>query len=252
MAARATHSRRHGSGARREVSRALTSAAESGSGLGGILGAKAYTPRGRTIREAADHRRELAPDGGTDSRRPVLRVVEGGQTRRVEDRRAEPARLREEERAPRRHALQGTGGRLTRRRTSAQSARRAREPRRAPLSRRLNAQRPPRLADPRRRLRLATVLALGDVRDDRDPAGGAPGRRRAGVRRRRPRRSTRAPIVIPAPRGSIYDRDGAVLAHSVEARYVYADPDLVEDPAGAAPTRWRRCSACRLSELLHS
>jgi len=216
------------------VSRALTSAAESGSGLGGILGAKAYTPRGRTIREAADHRRELAPDGGTDSRRPVLRVVEGGQTRRVGDRRAEPARLREEERAPRRHALQGTGGRLTRRRTSAQSARRAREPRRAPLSRRLNAQRPPRLADPRRRLRLATVVALAmfatigirlvvlQVVDTPAYADGGLAARLS------------APIVIPAPRGSIYDRNGAVLAHSVEARYVYADPQRVEDPDEAA------------------
>jgi len=41
-------------------------------------------------------------------------------------------------------------------------------------------------------------------------------------------------VLLPAPRGSILDRSGAVLAHSVEARYVYADPELVEDPAGAA------------------
>ena len=41
-------------------------------------------------------------------------------------------------------------------------------------------------------------------------------------------------VVLPAPRGSILDRSGAVLAHSVEARYVYADPELVEDPAAAA------------------
>ena len=39
-------------------------------------------------------------------------------------------------------------------------------------------------------------------------------------------------VVLPAPRGSILDRSGAVLAHSVEARYVYADPELVKDPAG--------------------
>jgi cell division protein FtsI (penicillin-binding protein 3) len=35
--------------------------------------------------------------------------------------------------------------------------------------------------------------------------------------------------VIAAPRGTIFDRDGKILAHSVEARYVYADPVMVED-----------------------
>lgn len=37
-------------------------------------------------------------------------------------------------------------------------------------------------------------------------------------------------VVLPAPRGAIYDREGAILAHSIEARYVFADPELVEDP----------------------
>ncbi len=32
-------------------------------------------------------------------------------------------------------------------------------------------------------------------------------------------------VELPAPRGSIMDRDGAILANSVEARYVYADPE---------------------------
>ena len=41
-------------------------------------------------------------------------------------------------------------------------------------------------------------------------------------------------LVLPAPRGSILDRTGAVLAHSVEARYVAADPELVTDPAAVA------------------
>ncbi len=41
-------------------------------------------------------------------------------------------------------------------------------------------------------------------------------------------------IPLPAPRGSILDRTGAILAHSVEARYVYADPSLVEDPEAVA------------------
>src|ERR1700742_932246 len=41
-------------------------------------------------------------------------------------------------------------------------------------------------------------------------------------------------VVLPAPRGSILDRSGAVLAHSVEARYIYADPVLVRDPKTVA------------------
>ncbi|MGH3661946.1 MAG: peptidoglycan D,D-transpeptidase FtsI family protein [Micromonosporaceae bacterium] len=42
------------------------------------------------------------------------------------------------------------------------------------------------------------------------------------------------PMVLPAPRGAILDRNGAVLAHSVEARYVYADPEMVERPQAVA------------------
>jgi cell division protein FtsI (penicillin-binding protein 3) len=42
------------------------------------------------------------------------------------------------------------------------------------------------------------------------------------------------PVILAAPRGAIYDRSGAVLAHSVEARYVYADPSLVEEPEKVA------------------
>jgi cell division protein FtsI (penicillin-binding protein 3) len=42
------------------------------------------------------------------------------------------------------------------------------------------------------------------------------------------------PVDLPAPRGSILDRNGAVLAGSAEARYVYADPSRVEDPAAVA------------------
>jgi len=41
-------------------------------------------------------------------------------------------------------------------------------------------------------------------------------------------------VPLAAPRGTIFDRDGAVLAHSVEARYVYADPGLVQDPEATA------------------
>jgi cell division protein FtsI (penicillin-binding protein 3) len=48
------------------------------------------------------------------------------------------------------------------------------------------------------------------------------------------RQSRLTEVVLPAVRGSILDRSGAVLAHSVEARYIYADPELVQDPGGIA------------------
>lgn len=60
-------------------------------------------------------------------------------------------------------------------------------------------------------------------------------------------------VKLPAPRGSILDRSGAALARSVEARYVYADPERVADaPAtarklspllGIAPSRLARLLA---------
>lgn len=41
-------------------------------------------------------------------------------------------------------------------------------------------------------------------------------------------------ILFPARRGTIFDRDGEVLAISIDLQTVYADPQLVEDPVGAA------------------
>lgn len=41
-------------------------------------------------------------------------------------------------------------------------------------------------------------------------------------------------VVLPAPRGSIQDREGEVLAHSVEARYIFADPTQIDDPVATA------------------
>lgn len=41
-------------------------------------------------------------------------------------------------------------------------------------------------------------------------------------------------VPLPAGRGAILDRNGSVLAHSVEARYVYADPTRIEDPRATA------------------
>jgi cell division protein FtsI (penicillin-binding protein 3) len=88
---------------------------------------------------------------------------------------------------------------------------------------------PPKLAEPRRRLRLATTLALAlfavlglrlvELQVTEGPAFAASGLE-----------SRLHSVVLPAPRGSIYDRHGATLAHSIEARFVFADPELVVDP----------------------
>ncbi|AGL15523.1 peptidoglycan glycosyltransferase [Actinoplanes sp. N902-109] len=95
---------------------------------------------------------------------------------------------------------------------------------------------PPKLANSSRRLRLGTVLALSlfvtigvrlvvlQVVDSSEQV--------AAVAAQRDKRLTK--VVLPAPRGSILDRNGAVLAHSVEARYIYADPEMVKDPQAVA------------------
>ncbi|MGY0230766.1 penicillin-binding transpeptidase domain-containing protein [Longispora urticae] len=90
-----------------------------------------------------------------------------------------------------------------------------------------------RLADPRRRLRVsvAMILLLFAVLGGRliqlqitDAAAYAA----EGLSDRLTR------LIVPAPRGGIFDRDGKVLVHSVEARFVYADPTLIADPGAVA------------------
>jgi cell division protein FtsI (penicillin-binding protein 3) len=106
--------------------------------------------------------------------------------------------------------------------------------------------RPPRLADWRRRLRLATALALVTfsligLRLVQLQIGDSPALAARGLETRL------SDVVLPAPRGAIYDRNGAVLARSVEARLVYADPVLADDPShGADPHK----TAAQLSPLL--
>ncbi|MFI5492040.1 peptidoglycan D,D-transpeptidase FtsI family protein [Actinoplanes sp. NPDC051859] len=95
---------------------------------------------------------------------------------------------------------------------------------------------PPRLANSTKRLRLGTVLALSlfmmiGVRLVVLQVMDSPAAAQSLLEQRKNRLTE---IVLPAPRGSILDRSGAVLAHSVEARYVYADPVLVEKPAEVA------------------
>ena len=95
----------------------------------------------------------------------------------------------------------------------------------------------PRLAGSRRRIRLATGFALAlfaaiGVRLVVLQVGQSPEALDLLLAQQR---SRLVEIELPAPRGSIVDRSGAVLARSVEARYVYADPELIADvPAAAA------------------
>jgi cell division protein FtsI (penicillin-binding protein 3) len=95
---------------------------------------------------------------------------------------------------------------------------------------------PPKLANSTRRLRLGTVLALTlfvmiGVRLVVLQVAASP----ADVARLIELRDDRiTEVKLPAPRGSILDRSGTVLAHSVEARFVGVDPTLVTDPSGTA------------------
>ncbi|WP_428964452.1 peptidoglycan D,D-transpeptidase FtsI family protein [Micromonospora fluostatini] len=241
MPPRQEEPRRDATGSRRGSSRA--SGARSGDpGGGGISDARAYTPRGRSIREAGTGQQRRTPRGGRsgDPFRPALQVLDGG--------RAEPARTGRRDAAP-----TGRGGVIRtvptrpaydepddeppappRRRPGPRPARSgARRPTRKP-------RRPPKLADPRRRLRLATVLTLAifatiGVRLVVLQAVDVPEWAGAG-------RSDRLVRVdLPAPRGAIYDRWDAPLANSVEARYVFADPTRVQD---------REATARALSPLL--
>ncbi|AVT32712.1 penicillin-binding protein 2 [Plantactinospora sp. BC1] len=246
----ASVSRRGSSRAGRDPERGAEQGGRSGSGLGGISDARAYTPRGRTVRDTPELRRTPGSVGGSgdqggrsrrtprtgrsaDPFRPALQVLDGG--------RAGAART------ARRTAPTGTGRTVTprpvrgadvakpvRRRTpdpaGGPNRTGAGAPARRPTRR---PRRPPRLADAHRRLRLGTLLALAmfttigirlvalQVVDAPEYDGGGVGDRLRTV-------------VLPAPRGAIYDRSGAALAQSVEARYVYADPELVEDPARTA------------------
>ncbi|WFE41446.1 penicillin-binding protein 2 [Micromonospora sp. WMMD998] len=241
MPPRSDEPRRDPTGSRRGSSRGAEShgAEPREPGVGGISDARAYTPRGRTIREGgAEQRRTPRSSRSGDPFRPALQVLDGGRVTRAG--RREPAAAGESARAGRR--APATGGRAGVVRTV--SARPVREPfddeedpppRRRPGPRQPAARRPvrkprrpPRLGDPGRRLRLATVLALAmfasiGVRLVYLQTANAPAYADGGLSKRV------ATVELPAPRGAILDRDGQPLAHSVEARYVFADPTEVKD-----------------------
>jgi cell division protein FtsI (penicillin-binding protein 3) len=223
----------------------------------GIGDARAFSPRGRTTRDGQDRPTAQdrstgrpARDAGPDARDGVdrgvdrprrggtgassLRVVRGNFWDDEEDeprpaRRARPARLT----APGRPATRP--GRPAQPRGS-RSGGRDLPPRQRAGGRPQPPEsmpQPPRMGEPRRRLRLASALALLllaviGVRLVQVQLSGAPAYAAQGLKERLDE------IALPAPRGTIRDRDGAVLAYSVEARYIAADPELVADPQATA------------------
>ncbi|MER7456572.1 penicillin-binding protein 2 [Micromonospora sp. NPDC126480] len=234
MPPRSEEPRRDATGSRRGPSRGDGAADRSAEpGVGGISGARAYTPRGRTLGEQrlgdaratrGEQRRTPRAGRSGDPFRPALQVLDGGRAARAGRREPPPRRTSVvrtvPERAPRDEPPRGRPARTAPARPA------ARRPARKPPK-------PPRLADPGRRLRLGTALALTlfaviGIRLVVLQAVESPAYADAGLADRL------RTVVLPAPRGAIYDRDGAALAHSVEARYVYADPTLVKDPGVTA------------------
>lgn len=171
----------------RSQSSARSARSRTGAGRtrrGAFGDARAYTPRGRSLRD-----------------QPPLQVV------------PVPPPSSSDERIPR--------------------ARTAGRPARKPAVRVRAVPVPPKMPSPARRLRLATALALlmftvVAVRLVELQFEGAPAAAAEGLDERLKHET------LFASRGSILDRNGAVMAHSVEARLVYADPTEVKDPAATA------------------
>ncbi|MEU7902392.1 penicillin-binding protein 2 [Actinoplanes sp. NPDC049118] len=309
MSPRADETPRRGREPRRGASRDLPPAEESGRdddrtrGFGGIGDARAYTPRGRTVREGDQRTRSPRAGRDTDPFRPALQVLDGGRPARARRREPEeppppPQRRgreeRDREREPKGRAARGTtraappeddewdddtprrprrttagatrarstanprkGAAATRTESGARTGRERKVaappgPRRGTAGRPAKAApptrprsrrpvpavpaEPPKLANSTRRLRLGTVLALAlfatiGVRLVVLQVVDTPASAQSLLEQRQSRLTD---VTLPAPRGSILDRSGAVLAHSVEARYIYADPELVKDAPGAA------------------
>ena len=292
----------------------------AGTGRGGISEARAYTPRGRTVRETG-------LDRPTDPDRPALRLVDGGPADPSAARGRRGSSVAEPRRAGRFDGGPGNSGgnrydrdadfdddradlhdrgdfddrdddldagpdfvAAARRRANASTAIRTRDvsrgaprgtkradvsqsrsaagkagptPRRQPSREsgldggpargsrdgRPRRVRPPlRTFRPTKRLRIGTVIALLvftvlggrlvllQLTDGRAYAA-------AGLKDRL------TTTVLEARRGSIVDRNGNVLAQSLDARYVFADPTRVVDPAGTA-AKLRDLLGVPVSELL--
>src|SRR3954466_15744158 len=82
MSPRADEPPRRGTEPRRGASRDLPTDgrdAEGGRGFSGIGDARAYTPRGRTVREGDQRTRSPRAGRNADPFRPALQVLDGGQ-----------------------------------------------------------------------------------------------------------------------------------------------------------------------------
>jgi cell division protein FtsI (penicillin-binding protein 3) len=235
-------------GARRDPGEPIPLRREGGRSR--ISDARGYTPRGRTVREASAGSRdsfrpalELVREPGAGSRRGQAgRPTRGADqpTRSTETRtqartEAQPTRSFRASGAPERRrrepdAMPARGGRSGGRGGNGGGRTRAGgRPVAGPRLRKVVRRRPEKLAEPVRRLRLGAVLVmvLFTVLAGRlvmlqmtDASKIA----RTGLEDR----LAREPIF--APRGAIYDQGHNVLAQSVEARFVYADPSMI-DPA---------------------
>ncbi|BEL09019.1 cell division protein FtsI [Actinoplanes sichuanensis] len=209
-------------------------------GRSSIGEARAYTPRGRTVAE----RGRLPRDSGrnADPFRPALQVLDGGesgQRSRTRGRTTEPPPPREEPKPQARTTREPAKPRERVRKREPERPRERDRRRPEPKPRRPVPAEPPKLANSTRRLRLGTVLAISlfvtiGVRLVVLQVATSPEEAASLLELRENRLSS---VTLPAPRGSILDRNGNVLAHSVEARYVYADPEnkgLQDDVAGTA------------------
>ncbi len=175
-------------------------------GRSAIGDARRYTPRGRTVREA----------GSRDPFRPALELVEGVPAQRRTRTGTGTAAQRTATVPARPRAKTATRRTAPKARATRAAPRLPRKPRR-----------PPRLANPTRRLRTGTVLILVmflvivgrlvtlQLTDASKIA-------KQGLADRL------TPQTLFAPRGAILDRSQRVLAQSVDARAVYADPSLIE------------------------
>jgi cell division protein FtsI (penicillin-binding protein 3) len=184
---------------------------------GGLADARRYTPRGRTVREAAASR---------DPYRPALELV-GTRAAPAPGRRASDTAAAGPDPTPGKGPRPPVAPRPARKPRAAAPAGTPRKARPTPRRPVRKPRRPPRLAEPLRRLRLGTVIMLVlflvvagrlvtlQLTDARAYA-------RQGLADRL------AHEVLFAPRGAIYDRNHHVLAYSVEARYVFADPSKIK------------------------
>ncbi|GIJ49910.1 hypothetical protein Val02_67960 [Virgisporangium aliadipatigenens] len=195
----------------------------AGRDSGGRRGGPGDGSRDGAGRSAGDPRR------GRDARREGVgrREPRGAGADRREQEQRDARRERDARRAPVRDHVDGERRRPVRSRTAVQG--RGQDQRRSTRRPKVNhGAAPPLPGKPQRRLRVATVLVLAmfaliGIRLVWLQFSDAPEYAASGIRDRL------AEETIFASRGNIVDRNGQILAHSVEARYVYADPGMVEN-----------------------